>query len=118
MSHIESEIAFRRNIDLAGEHAFGEGAATLILQQLRDATELIYETSHAGICRAYHRTARLDTAENGVGQMLLRTSRMQKPAIIRHICEQVRSFTNELPGQLADCVLKTNERCDLHVATR
>ena len=42
---------------------------------------------------------------------------MQKPSVIRHVGEQIRSVQNELPGQVADGVFETNQRRDLHIAT-
>ena len=84
---VKGQLMLSWNADLASEHAFGERAAACILQRLHDPTEPIYKTSHARVRRANHRTARLDAPKNRVQQMLLRTRRMQKPAVVRNVDE-------------------------------
>ena len=69
MANVEGQRAFGWNIDRSGEHAFGEGAASFVLEPLRDAAELIHETGHAGVGGAGHGTAGFDAAENGIGQV-------------------------------------------------
>ena len=43
---------------------------------------------------------------------------MQKPAIVRNIDEQVRTFEHKLPRQFADRIFKTNQRRDLDITIR
>ena len=118
MLRVKGQLMLSRNADLASEHAFGERAACSILQRLHDPTEPIHKTSHARVSRANHRTARLNAPKNRVYQMLLRTRRMQKPAVVRNVDEQVRTFEHKLPRQFADRIFKTNQRRDLDVTIR
>ena len=51
-------------------------------------------------------------------KMLSRAGGVQKPAIVRHVGEQVRAAQDKLPGQLAERILETNQRRDLHLVSR
>ena len=70
VAHIKGEFAIGRNIYVAGQNAFGEGVASVVLQDLRNAPQFVNKACHAGVSRSNHRTAGFYTAEDGVGQML------------------------------------------------
>ena len=113
MSDIERQLGLGRHVDFAGKHALGKRAAGVILEHLSDAAKLVDETGHAGIRRADHWPTRFYTAKNCIRQVLMRPSGSLKPAVVRHIYEQVRAGTclvwkDKLPGELADRVFETN----------
>src|SRR3979411_1288213 len=109
MSRIKRQRVFGWNIDISREHAFGECAAVFVLEFLSDAAELVYETSHAGVCRAHHRVPRLDATKDRVGQMLLRSGGMEEPAVVRDVDEKIgAALEYKFSRQIAHRVFETN----------
>ena len=53
-----------RHFDVAGKHALGKRAAGVISERLRDPSELVDETGHAGIRCANHGATRFDAAKD------------------------------------------------------
>src|SRR6476469_4090590 len=89
MSGIERQLLLDRHFNFAGKHALGKRGARLIPEHLSDATKLVDETGHAGIRRTNHWPTRFYAAKNCIRQMLMRSSGPLKPAVVRHIHEQV-----------------------------
>ena len=83
-----------------------------------DAPELVDETSHAGVGRAYHRQACLDAAKNRARHVLPRSGRTQEPAVVRDVHEQVRAGQNKLAREIADRVFETNQWRDPGLVVR
>src|SRR5882762_12006224 len=115
MSDIKRQLLLGRHFDFAGKHALDKRAARVIPEYLRDATKLVDETSHASIRRADHWPTRFYAAKNCIYQVLMRSSGPLKPAVVRHIYEQVRAGTclvwkDKLSGELANSVFKTDQR--------
>ena len=113
MSGKKRQLLLSRHFDFAGKHALGKRAARFILEYLSDAAKLVDEAGHAGIRRANHWPPRFYAAKNCIRQVLMRSSGPLKPAVVRHIYEQVRAGTclvwkDKLPGELADRVFETN----------
>src|ERR1700759_184598 len=107
MADIKSEFVIDRGLDLVQKTALAESASVVILQDVVNPAELINETGHAGVGRPHHGTPCLDTAENGMSQMLAGSGRMQKPAVVGHIDQEVGAGIavyrkNEMPHELAD----------------
>ena len=105
MSGIKRQLLLDRHFDFAGKHALGKRAARFVPEHLRDAAKLVDETGHAGIRRADHRATRFYAAKNRIRQVLMRSSGPLKPAVVRHIYEQVRAGTclvwkDKLSGEL------------------
>src|SRR5512132_2240642 len=114
MPSIERQLLLGRHFDFAGKHALNKRVARFIPEHLSDAAKLVDETGHAGIRRANHWPTRFYAAKNCIRQMLMRSSGPVKPAVVRHIYEQVRAGTcvvwkDELPGELANRVFETNQ---------
>src|SRR5712672_2305790 len=115
MSDIERQLGLGWHFDFAGKHALGKRAASFILEYLRDAAKLVDETGHAGIRRADHWPTRFYAAKNCIRQVLMRSSGPLKPAVVRHIYEQVRTGTyliwkDKFSGELANRVFETDQR--------
>src|SRR5919106_7029445 len=115
MPRVKCQLLLGRHFDFAGKHAFDKRAARVIPKHLSDAAKLVNETSHAGIRRANHWPTRFYAAKNRIRQVLMRSSGSLKPAVVRHIYEQVRAGTcfgwkNKLSGEFANRVFKTNQR--------
>ena len=108
VARVESELAILRNIHLTGENAFRKGVAGVVAKDLGDAAEFVHKAGHARIGRANHRPPIFYTTEDRVCEMLMRSGGMQKPAVIRHINQNVRAVTDESPDQLADGIFKAN----------
>ncbi len=102
----------------AGEGAFFEGAAAIIAQKLGDPAKLIDETGDAGVSDAHHRPTVLDAAEDGVGQVLARTSGAQEPTVVGDVDQEVGSVQNEMASEFAQGVLEANERGDAAAVIR
>src|SRR5882762_6044058 len=118
MPRIKGEMSILRNVDLTGEHAFGKSVAGIILQNLSDPAEFIHKTSHACVCSADHRPAIFDAAKDCVGEMLSGTGRMQKPAVVCYIDQEICAVDDESSHQIADRIFETNQRRDTNVAVR
>ena len=121
MPDIKRQLLLGRHLDSAGKHALGKRAAHVIPEHLSDAAKLVDETSHAGIRRADHRPTRFYAAKNCVRQVLMRSSGSLKPAVVRHIYEQVRAGTclvwkDKLSGKLANSVFETDQRRYMDIA--
>ena len=121
MSDIERQLLLCRHFDIAGKHALSKRAARVVPEHLRDAAKLVDETGHAGIRRANHWPTRFYAAKDCIRQVLMRSSGPLKPAVVRHIYEQVRAGTclvwkDELSGELANCVFETDQRRDMNIA--
>ena len=121
MSDIKCQLVLGRHFDFAGKHALGKRAARVILKHLSDAPKLVDETSHASIRRADHWPTRFYAAKNCIRQVLMRSSGPLKPAVVRHIYEQVRTRTrlawkDKLSGELANRVFETNQRRHMDLA--
>src|SRR5437773_10761184 len=111
MSSIERQLLLGWHFDFAGKHALSKRAARFIPELLSDAAKLVDETSHAGIRPADHWPTRFYAAKNCIRQMLMRSSRPLKPAVVRHIYEQVRAETclvwnDKLSGEFANRVFE------------
>src|SRR5262249_35372434 len=50
IARVEGELSILGNINFASEHAFVESVAGVIAQHLRDAAELVHETSYTRVC--------------------------------------------------------------------
>src|SRR4029077_8856631 len=121
MSGIERQLLLGRHFDFAGKHALSKRAARFIPEYQSDDTNLVDETSHAGIRRTNHWPTRFYAAKNCIRQMLMRSSGPLKPPVVRHIYEQVRarncvSGKNKLSGELADSVFETDQRRHMDIA--
>src|SRR6266513_1598727 len=115
MPGIERQLGLGRHVDFAGKHALGKRAARVISEHLSDAAKLVDETSHTGIRRADHWPTRFYAAKNCICQVLMRSSGLPKPAVVRHIYEQVRAGTclvwkDKLSGELANRIFETDQR--------
>src|SRR6266480_7946282 len=115
MSDIKCQLLLGRHFDFAGKHALGKRAARVIPEYLRHAAKLVDETGHAGIRCADHRPTRFYAAKDCIRQVLMRSSGPLKPAVVRHIYEQVRAGTclvwkDKLSGELANRVFEANQR--------
>src|SRR5262245_15644886 len=115
MPDIERQLVLGRHFDLAGKHALRKRAARIIPELLSDAAKVVYETRHAGVRGADHRSTRFYATKNCIGQMLMRSSGSLKPPVVRHIYEQIRAGTclvwkDKLSGELADRVFETDQR--------
>src|SRR6266481_4117867 len=115
MPDIKRQLLLGRHSYFSGKHALSKSAARVIPEHLRDAAKLVDETGHAGIRRADHRPTRFYAAKDCVRQVLMRSSGPLKPAVVRHIYEQVRAGTclvwkDKLSGELANRVFETNQR--------
>src|SRR5678815_3990576 len=93
MPGIKRQLLLGRHFDFTGKHALGKRAAGIILEHLSDAAKLVDETGHAGIRRANHWPTRFYATKDCIRQVLMRSSGPLKPAVIRHIYEQVRART-------------------------
>src|ERR1700675_1484758 len=93
MSGIKRQLLLGWYFDFAGKHALGKRAARVIPEYLRHAAKLVDKTGHAGIRRANHWPPRFYAAKNCIRQVLMRSSRPLKPAVVCHIYEQVRAGT-------------------------
>lgn len=71
MPDIKRELRLDRHFDFTGKHALGKRAACVILKDLSDTTELVDETSHAGVGGTNHRPPRFYRAKYGIGQVLM-----------------------------------------------
>ena len=123
MPRVKRQRMFGRNVNLASEHAFRKRAARFILQCLRDTAKRIHKTGDTGVGRANHRPACLNAAKNCVRQMLIRAGRMQKPAVIRYIYQQIRAgiridWQHKSSRQLANRVFEADQWCNLDIAIR
>src|SRR5882762_6921657 len=121
MPGIERQLLLGQDFDLASKHALGKRAARFIPEHLSDAAKLVDETGHAGIRRADHWPPRFYAAKNCIRQVLMRTSGSLKPAVIRHIYEQVRAGTclvwkDKFSGELANRVFETDQRRHVDIA--
>src|SRR5258707_11677724 len=121
MSDIEGQLEFSRHFDIVGKHALSKRAARFIPEHLSDAAKLVDEAGHAGIRRANHWPPRFYAAKNCIRQVLMGPSRPLKPAVVRHICEQVRAGTclvwkDKLSSELANRVFETNQRRHMDIA--
>src|SRR5882672_2078245 len=121
MPGIERQLLLGQDFDLAGKHALGKRAARFIPEHLSDAAKLVDETSHASIRRADHWPTRFYAAKNCICQVLMRSSGPLKPAVVRHIYEQVRAGTclvwkDKLSGELANRVFETDQRRHMDIA--
>src|SRR5882724_626549 len=121
MPGIKCQLLLGRYFDFAGKYALGKRAASFILEYLRDAAKLVDETGHSGIRRADHWPTRFYAAKDCIRQVLMRSSGPLKPAVVRHIYEQVRAGTclvwkDKLSGELANCVFETDQRCHMDIA--
>src|SRR5436190_16141233 len=120
MSGIKRQLLLGRHFDLAGKHTLSKRAARFIPEHLRDAAKLVDETGHAGIRRANHWPTRFYAAKDCIRQVLMRSSGPLKPAVVRHIYEQVRAGTclvwkDKLSGKLANSVFEANQRCHMDI---
>src|SRR6476660_8414371 len=93
MPDIESQLLLGRYFDFTSKHALSKRAARIISEHLSDAAKLVDETGHAGIRRANHWPTGFYAAKDCIRQVLMRSSGRLKPAIVRHIHEQVRTGT-------------------------
>src|SRR4030095_2031989 len=114
MSDIKRQLLLGRHFDFAGKHALSKRAAGVIPEHLRYAAKLVDETGHAGVRRADHWPTRFYAAKNCIRQVLMRSSGPLKPAVVRHIYEQVRAGTcliwkDKLSGELANRVFETDQ---------
>src|SRR6185437_7827066 len=121
MPGVKRQLLFGRHFDFAGKHALSERAARVIPEHLSDASKLVDEAGHAGIRRADHRPTRFHAAKGCVCQVLVRSSGPLKPAIVRHVYEQVRSRTclvwkYKFSGKLANRVFETDQWRDMNIA--
>ena len=121
MPDIERQLLLGRHFDFAGKHALSKRAARVIPEHLSDAAKLVDETGHAGIRGADHWPTRFYAAKNGIRQVLMRSSGSLKPAVVRHIYEQVRTGTrlvwkDELSGELANRVFETDQGRHMDIA--
>src|SRR6476646_5276198 len=121
MADIERQLLFGGHFDFACKHALSKRATGFIPEHLSDSTKLVDETGHASIRRADHWATRFYAAKDCIRQMLMRSSGRLKPAIVRHIYEQVRTGTcfarqDKLPGEIANGVFKTNQRPHMDLA--
>ena len=113
MSDIERQLLLDRHVDFAGKHALNKRAARFVPEYLSDAAKLVDETGYASVRGADHRPTRFYATKNCIRQVLMRSSGPLKPAVVRHIYEQVRPGTclvwkDKLSGELADRVFETN----------
>ena len=113
MPHIKRQLVLGRHFDFSRKNALSKRAARVIPEHLRDAPRLVDETGHASIRRADHWPTRFYAAKDCIRQMLMRSSGPLKPAVVRHIYEQVRTRTrlawkDKLSGELANRVFETN----------
>src|SRR4029077_13076710 len=120
MPDIERQLELGRHLDFAGKHALSKRAARFILEHLSDAAKLVDETGHAGIRRADHWPTRFYASKDCIRQVLMRSSGPLKPAVVRHIYEQVRAGTclvwkDKLSGELANRVFETDQRRHMHI---
>src|SRR2546421_5738681 len=104
-----------RNVDLSGQHAFVECIAGIVLQNLSDPAELVHKTSHACVCGADHWAPIFNTTKDRVGNMLAGTGGMQKPTVICYIDKKVCAVEDKSSDEIADGILKTNQRRDSNV---
>src|SRR5215831_6795180 len=114
MSHIERQLGLGRHFDFSSKDALGKRAARVIPEHLRDPPKLVDETGHAGIRRADHWPTRFYAAKDCIRQVLMRSSGPLKPAVVRHIYEQVRTRTrlawkDKLSGELTNRVFETDQ---------
>src|SRR4029450_5874807 len=121
MSDIERQLLLGGHFDFAVQHALSKRAARVISEHLSDATKLVDETGHASICCADHRPTRFHAAKGCVRQVLVRSSGPLKPAIVRHVYEQVRSRTclvwkYKFSGKLANRVFETDQWRHMNIA--
>src|SRR4029077_14973601 len=121
MPDIKRQLLLARHFYFTGKHALSKRAARVIPEHLRDAAKLVDETGHAGIRRADHWPTRFYAATNCIRQVLMRSSGALKPAVVRHIYEQVRAgscviWKDKLSGELANRVFETNQRRHMDLA--
>lgn len=116
--NVKGKLAAGRNLERSSQHAFGKLAPLGIQQPLSDMAETIDKASHTGVGGPGHRATGLNTTKNSVRQVLLRAGRVEKPAIVSHVGEQVGAAPDKLPGQLAERVFKADERGDHHMIGR
>src|SRR6266481_3220444 len=121
MPDIKRELLFGRHFYFAGKHALRKRAARVIPEHLSDTAILVDKTRHAGIRRADHWSTRFYAAKNCIRQVLMRSSGPLKPAVVRHIYEQVRAGTclfwkDKLSGELANSVFETDQRRHMDLA--
>ncbi len=108
MVRIEAKLSILRHPNLAGENALGKVVANIVLQNLSDPPEFIHKTSDARVCSANHRSAILDTAKDCVGEMLSGTGRMQKPAVVCYVDQEIRAVDDKSPHEVADGIFEAN----------
>src|SRR5262245_24923073 len=121
MPHIKRQFVLGRHFDFSGKDALSERAARIIPHCLRDAAKLVNETSHASSRRADHWPPRFYAAEDCIRQVLMGPSRSLEPPVVRHIYEQVRTWSclrwkDKLSCEFANRVFKTDQRRHMGVA--
>src|ERR1700757_3045454 len=121
MPSIKRQLLLGRHFDFARKYALSKRATRFIPQYLSDAAKLVDETSHTGIRGADHRPTRFYAAKDCIRQVLVRSSGPLKPAVVRHIYEQVRAGTclgwkDKLSGELTNRVFETNQRRHMDIA--
>src|SRR4051812_240364 len=114
MPDIKRQLLLGRHFDFACKHALGKRAAGFIPEHLSDSTKLVDEAGHASIRCADHWTTRFYAAKDCIRHVLMRSSGRLKPAVVRHIYEQVRTGTcfvrqHKLSGELTNGVFETNQ---------
>ena len=68
---IERQLSILWHADFTGQHAFVECVAGVVMQKLRDPSELVYKTSDASVSCADHRAPIFDAAKDRVGNVLV-----------------------------------------------
>src|ERR1044071_9825317 len=121
MQGIKRQLLLGRNFDFTRKHALGERAVGIISEYLRGATKLVYETRHACVGRANHRATRFDAAKNCIRQVLMRSSGVLKPPVVRHIYQHIRTGTclvwkDKLSGELTNRVFETDQGRYVNIA--
>src|SRR5437773_7010415 len=104
MLRVKRQPWLRGDVDVADKRSFFENAALVVAQDLSDASEFINETCDAGIGSTHQRAPIFDASKNGVGQMLTRTGRAQKPAVVGDVGKKICATQNKLPRQLTNSV--------------
>ena len=116
MAHVKRQLARGRNGDFARQHTLRELAAVLIRQHVGDAADLVDDAGDSGISRANERSPRFHATEDCVREVLLRARGLFKPAVVCHVRQHGGAAEHEVSSELADSVLKADQRRDLNAA--
>jgi len=73
MLRIKGQRRLRCDVHVADKRSFFENTASIVAQDLSDATEFINETRDSGVGSTHHRAPIFYASKNGVGEVLTRT---------------------------------------------